>query len=254
MTRAARSSLVACLVAVRVSLLGTALAAAAGAQDGVAGTLRTIDGRSWSGSVSVQDGKVVVRGDAAANAPEALDLATISGFEPTGATAAAVTTPHRLWLRSGLELPIVRVGGRAAADGKPALVAVETAGGIRFEVPLGSVRAIRHGGADRPEPTLFRADLDDGIMACLDATTGDLKWKDGKYGHGQALLVAGLLLVMAENGDVVLVDPKPDALHELTRFQALTDKTWNPPALAGEFLLVRNDKEAACFRLPVAGK
>lgn len=96
--------------------------------------------------------------------------------------------------------------------------------------------------------------LDDGIMACLDAKTGDLKWKDGKYGHGQALLVAGLLLVMAESGDVVLVDPKPEALHELTRFQALTEKTWNPPALAGEFLLVRNDKEAACFRLPVAVK
>lgn len=96
--------------------------------------------------------------------------------------------------------------------------------------------------------------LDDGIMACLDATTGDLKWKDGKYGHGQALLVAGLLLVTAENGDVALIDPTPDALHELTRFQALTGKTWNPPALAGEFLLVRNDKEAACFRLPTAAQ
>lgn len=96
--------------------------------------------------------------------------------------------------------------------------------------------------------------LDDGIMACLDATTGDLKWKDGKYGHGQAILVAGLLLVMAENGDVVLVDPQPDALREVARFQALTDKTWNPPALAGEFLIVRNDKEAACFRLPTGSK
>jgi outer membrane protein assembly factor BamB len=37
----------------------------------------------------------------------------------------------------------------------------------------------------------------------------------------------------------------------LTRFKALSEKTWNPPALAGEYLLVRNDKEAACFRLPV---
>jgi len=93
--------------------------------------------------------------------------------------------------------------------------------------------------------------LDDGIMACLDATTGDLKWKDGKYGHGQILLVGDLLLIMAESGEVVLLDPRPDGLRELTRFTALTDKTWNPPALAGEYLLVRNDKEAACFRLPV---
>jgi outer membrane protein assembly factor BamB len=57
---------------------------------------------------------------------------------------------------------------------------------------------------------------------------------------------------MAESGDVVLLDPSPDGLRELTRFTALTGKTWNPPALAGEYLLVRNDKEAACFRLPVA--
>jgi hypothetical protein len=31
----------------------------------------------------------------------------------------------------------------------------------------------------------------------------------------------------------------------------LNGKTWNPPALAGDLLLVRNDQEAACYRLPV---
>jgi outer membrane protein assembly factor BamB len=93
--------------------------------------------------------------------------------------------------------------------------------------------------------------LDDGIMECIDAATGALAWKDGRYGHGQTLLVGDLLLVMAESGEVILVDPQPDRLRELTRFKALSEKTWNPPALAGEYLLVRNDKEAACFRLPV---
>ena len=38
---------------------------------------------------------------------------------------------------------------------------------------------------------------------------------------------------------------------EISRFQVFTDKTWNPPALAGEYLLMRNDKEAACLQLPV---
>jgi outer membrane protein assembly factor BamB len=93
--------------------------------------------------------------------------------------------------------------------------------------------------------------LDDGIMGCIDARTGALAWKDGRYGHGQTLLVGELLLVMAESGEVILVDPQPDRLRELTRFTALNEKTWNPPALAGEYLLVRNDKEAACFRLSV---
>ena len=93
--------------------------------------------------------------------------------------------------------------------------------------------------------------LDDGIMECIDAGTGALAWKDGRYGHGQTLLVGELLLVMAESGEVILVDPQSDRLRELTRFTALKEKTWNPPALAGEYLLVRNDKEAACFRLPV---
>jgi outer membrane protein assembly factor BamB len=93
--------------------------------------------------------------------------------------------------------------------------------------------------------------LDDGVLACLDAADGSLRWRDGKYRHGQVILAGALLLVMAEDGDVVLIDPHPDARRELTRFTALEGKTWNPPALAGRFLVVRNDLEAACYRLPV---
>ena len=94
--------------------------------------------------------------------------------------------------------------------------------------------------------------LDDGTMTCLDAANGEQKWKEGRYGHGQEILVGDLLLVTAESGEVILLEPNPQAFRELTRFRALRGKTWNPPALAGEYLLVRNDKEAACYRLPAA--
>ena len=97
----------------------------------------------------------------------------------------------------------------------------------------------------------FLYGLDDGILACLDVETGILRWKDGKYGHGQVLLVGDLLLLLAESGEIVLVDPNPEGLRELSRFEVLQGKTWNPPAMAGELLVVRNDKEAACYRLPV---
>jgi outer membrane protein assembly factor BamB len=94
--------------------------------------------------------------------------------------------------------------------------------------------------------------LDDGILVCLDPADGSRKWKAGRYGHGHVLLVADLLLVLTEGGEVVLVEPRPDEHVELGRFQALEGKTWNTPALAGPYLLVRNATEAACWQLPLA--
>jgi outer membrane protein assembly factor BamB len=91
--------------------------------------------------------------------------------------------------------------------------------------------------------------LDDGILVCLDATSGQRKWKDGHYGHGQVLLAGDLLLIQTETGPVALVEASPDGFQEVGRLQALTAKTWNPPALAGDLLLVRNDQDAACYRL-----
>lgn len=94
--------------------------------------------------------------------------------------------------------------------------------------------------------------LDDGILVCLDASNGELKWKEGRYGHGQVILDDDLLLVMGESGDLILIEPVPVEHRRLASFAILSGKTWNPPALAGEYLLVRNDKEAACYQLPVA--
>lgn len=93
--------------------------------------------------------------------------------------------------------------------------------------------------------------LDDGVLVALDPATGERLWKRGRYGHGQMILVDDLLLIQAENGDVVLVEANPREQRELTRFAALDSKTWNPPALSGARLLVRNNKEAVCYELPV---
>lgn len=96
--------------------------------------------------------------------------------------------------------------------------------------------------------------LDDGILACVSLADGRRVWKGGRYGHGQVLLAGDLLIVQAENGEVALVQAAPDGHRELGRIPALTGKTWNHPALAGRYLLVRNDREAACWELPVLGE
>ncbi len=91
--------------------------------------------------------------------------------------------------------------------------------------------------------------LDDGVLVCLDPTNGERRWKGGRYGHGQTVLVGHRLLVQTEDGDIVLVDPNPQAHREIARFTAFAQKTWNPPAAAGRFLLVRTDTEAALYEL-----
>lgn len=94
--------------------------------------------------------------------------------------------------------------------------------------------------------------VSDGIFACLDLADGKVRWKDGRYGHGQGLLIGDSYLQMTEQpGELVLLQPTPDAANERARFPVFDDKTWNPIALSGDLLLIRNDREAACVRLPI---
>ena len=98
--------------------------------------------------------------------------------------------------------------------------------------------------------------FDQSIFSCVDLKTGDRKWKKGRYGNGQVLLLAdqGLLLVLSDKGEVVLVSANPDAFEELGQFQAVNGKTWNHPAVAQGRLYVRNAEEMACFELQPASR
>jgi outer membrane protein assembly factor BamB len=91
--------------------------------------------------------------------------------------------------------------------------------------------------------------LDEAILACLDAATGELKWKGGRYGYGQIVLASGHLIALTEDGDLALVRATPDRHEEIARFPVLEGKTWNYPALADGRLLVRNLQEMAAFDL-----
>jgi outer membrane protein assembly factor BamB len=96
--------------------------------------------------------------------------------------------------------------------------------------------------------------LDEGILACLDASTGNVKWKGGRYGHGQLLLAGNHLVVITDEGALTLVSATPEKLLELAEVAALEGETWNVPAFAGGILLVRNTKEMAAFDLRPAAK
>jgi outer membrane protein assembly factor BamB len=97
--------------------------------------------------------------------------------------------------------------------------------------------------------------LDDVLLECIELETGKVRWKKRRtpeFGHGQIMLVGDVILVLSETGELALVAASPDEYRELASLRVLDDAnvTWNNPAFAPPYLLVRNNREAACYRLP----
>jgi outer membrane protein assembly factor BamB len=89
--------------------------------------------------------------------------------------------------------------------------------------------------------------LDEGVLSCFDAETGERQWRDGRYGHGQMLLRDEHLVVFTEDGEIALVRPNPEEFEELAILPVFDrDKNWNPPGLAGDILVVRNHYDEKC--------
>jgi outer membrane protein assembly factor BamB len=91
--------------------------------------------------------------------------------------------------------------------------------------------------------------LDAGILACIDAASGEPKWKGGRYGDGQVLVASGHLVITTDDGEIVLVRATPGGHQEVARLSAVEGRTWNHPALADGLLLVRNAAQMAAFDL-----
>ena len=89
----------------------------------------------------------------------------------------------------------------------------------------------------------------------IELETGKVRWKNRRqreFGHGQIMLIGDVILVLSEFGELTLVEATPERYHELASMQVLDDAnvTWNTPAFAPPYLLIRNARETACYRLP----
>jgi outer membrane protein assembly factor BamB len=158
------------------------------------------------------------------------------------AAQPVVLPGDRIFVSAGYGMGALLLAIEATPDLR--LTATQLWKSIRMKTQFNSV-ALRDG---------FLYGLDDGLLACVDAATGERKWKDGRYGSGQSLLVDDLILVQSEPGPVILAAARPEGFEELGRLAALSSKTWNHPTLAGRYLLVRNDREAVCYELPMRSR
>jgi outer membrane protein assembly factor BamB len=98
--------------------------------------------------------------------------------------------------------------------------------------------------------------FDGRILSCIDLVDGKRKWKGGRYGNGQLVLLPeqDLLLVLSEEGELALVKATSDNFAEVARFPAIEGKTWNHPVLIGDTVLARNGEQMAAFRLSLADR
>jgi outer membrane protein assembly factor BamB len=96
--------------------------------------------------------------------------------------------------------------------------------------------------------------LDDGILTCINLRTGERRWKEGRYGHGQLVLVDSYLLVLSEKGELVLLKADPTKRVELGKIDVLPQHSWSHPTPFGNHILVRNHVEAALVEIPMNSK
>ncbi|HET6247573.1 MAG TPA: PQQ-binding-like beta-propeller repeat protein [Tepidisphaeraceae bacterium] len=86
-----------------------------------------------------------------------------------------------------------------------------------------------------------------GPLKCVEVATGKVVWTKDGFGAGQVIMAKDKLIALADNGEVVIVDPTPDSYKEVARMKAVSGKCWSTPALSDGHLYVRSTKEAACF-------
>ena len=192
--------------------------------------------------------------------PQVLLLST------AGATSVAPASGKVLWEHAWTGTTIVQpmmtpegdvlisTGGPSGGLGTRRLAVVQRAGGWSVEERWTS-RALKPYFNDCVVHKGHAFGFDGSVLACIDLKDGERKWKGGRYGNGQLVLLADqdLLLVLSEHGEVALVAATAGEFKELARFPAIKGKTWNHPVLAGDVLLVRNSEEMAAFRVSLAG-
>ena len=95
--------------------------------------------------------------------------------------------------------------------------------------------------------------FDKSILKCLDATTGEEKWKSRGYGKGTLIAVDGHLVVLGEEGQLGLLAATPEGFRETSKTQIFNGRCWTIPSIADGRVYARDENELVCLdiRKPV---
>jgi outer membrane protein assembly factor BamB len=90
-------------------------------------------------------------------------------------------------------------------------------------------------------------------LVCLDAASGDEKWRTTEFRSGSLVLAGDRLLVLSEGGDLILAEASPAGFKALGRSKVLTGRCWVQPTLSNGRVYCRNNN-GELVALGVVGK
>jgi len=86
-------------------------------------------------------------------------------------------------------------------------------------------------------------------LKCLDAATGERKWRTRGFGKGALIVADDKLLVLSDRGRLALIAASEESFRQLAVAQVLNGKSWTSPTISEGRLYLRNQKEMACYDL-----
>ena len=87
-------------------------------------------------------------------------------------------------------------------------------------------------------------------LRCVEMKSGDVKWTQEGFGCGSMILADGKLVILTEDGDLVLAKATPDKYEELARATVLEGRPIRTPlALADGKLYGRDGRKLVCWNL-----
>ena len=82
--------------------------------------------------------------------------------------------------------------------------------------------------------------FDDKQLRCIDWQTGAVRWTLPGTGLGTLILADSKLVVLREEGTLLILEATPEACRQLGRAKVLAGRCWSAPALANGRLYARN--------------
>jgi len=78
-----------------------------------------------------------------------------------------------------------------------------------------------------------------GILRCLDFNTGQMKWEAKGMGTGSLMMADGKLIILSEDGELVIAEASPKGFKALKRSRILNGTCWTVPVLSGGRIYAR---------------